>query len=128
MPTLDWQLRLVGNRYVRAPEVPAEPTTLEGTSAPELTIEQQLRAWTISQAWTWNSVTPHSTVTDIVAAATITWPDLSTGTYTLLTPNAALHQWDSFKVTHAKSGKTVTHSVKGRNGAGLVTGYTTTIS
>ena len=130
---LDWKLRNHNGRLVLAaadqvivdpeePEIPDVPTE------PVLTIEQQLRAWLNSEAWTWTSINNFSDTPEVTATATVQWPDGVAGVYTALTYDALLKQWNSRKITHVASGKTITQAMKGRDSNGMVTGYNVTIS
>lgn len=57
----------------------------------------------------------------VVTSATVTWPDLSTGLYTMTEKNETYNDADAWTLTHASSGKTVTQPTLVRDSEGDVT-------
>ena len=61
------------------------------------------------------------TYTDVVASASIFWPDGSAGTYTATTIDATWLEATAFTLTHTDSGLTLTGTGMVRNAAGQIT-------
>lgn len=79
----------------------------------------QLKAWTASEAYTVTSATRDSD--GVITTASIVWPDASTGTFTRTTKNATFLTIDAYTATHTDSGKTVTQAAVTRDASGNVT-------
>lgn len=124
-------IRGVTNLNIRTPAVTAFTATvgqvLTLTDAGEGRVEftsvgsesLNLRAWAASTAFTLTGATRD--VDDLVTTSTVSWPDGSGGTFTLLVKDSTHLAINSFSVTHTDSGKTITQPTVTRNTSGAVT-------
>lgn len=60
-----------------------------------------------------------------ITSATVVWPDGSSGTYTTASKNSVFNVPDSYTVTHANSGLTVSQPAVTRNSNGDITAQPT---
>lgn len=78
-----------------------------------------LKGWTVAKAYALTSATYDSS--GCITSATVRWPDGSSGTYTTTLKNAVFNIPDSYTITHANTGLTVTQSTVTRNANGDIT-------
>lgn len=88
---------------------------LEETASLEVT----LRAWALSSAFALTSATRDPD--GVITVASITWPDGSAGIMTRTAKSATFMAVDSYTITHANSGKTVTQQAVTRDATGNIT-------
>lgn len=84
------------------------------------TVLNQLKAWTVTSAFSIASAATYDSDNLLVSAA-VTWPDGSAGSYTRVVKNGSFPVTDSFRITHADSGLTFTQPTVTRDGSGRVT-------
>lgn len=80
-----------------------------------------LRAWTEGESYELINLVYDATYTNTLSAATVVWPDASTGDFTATTINATYEAIDAYTITHDASGLTVTQPAVTRNTDGAVT-------
>ena len=83
------------------------------------TQNDQLKAWTVSGAYTLTSATRDSD--GVITTATVSWPDGSGGTFTTVTKNLTFFTVDSYTATHSVSRKIATQPPVTRDASGNVT-------
>lgn len=83
--------------------------------------DETLKAWAESRAYETTATTYNGTYTEVIASATVKWPDGSAGTLTVDTINSTWRKIDAYHITHTASGKTVTQAAVTRNANGDVT-------
>ena len=84
-------------------------------------VDVSLRLWTAAQAYQVTQVITREPATGAVQNANVQWPDGSAGVYTASQYNALAGNYDSYTVTHAQSGKTVTQPAVTRDSVGDIT-------
>lgn len=82
---------------------------------------ETVKAWAESGAYQRTAITYDGTYSEVMASATVAWPDGSAGTLTVDTINSTWRKIDAYHVTHSDSGKTVTQSAVTRNANGDIT-------
>lgn len=95
------------------------PQGAPGASGVSASNNAVLIMWTASSAYAITSATRDSD--GVITTATVSWPDGSTGTFTLTTKNSTFLTIDAYTVTHTDSGKTVTQPAVTRDSSGNVT-------
>lgn len=80
-----------------------------------------LRAWTEGESYELINLVYDTTYTNTLSAATVAWPDGSTGDFAATTINATYEAIDAYTITHDASGLTVTQPAVTRNTDGAVT-------
>lgn len=102
------------------PTLPMAPRgSFEGSVDGLIDNPYDLIAWALAEAYSITSATRDSD--GVITTAAVVWPDSSSGTFTRTTKNATFLTIDSYTVTHADSGKTVTQSAVTRDSSGNVT-------
>lgn len=96
-------------RALTPDDLPFVPTT--GTD---------IREWTLSESYQMLTVTYDGTYPTVIAAATVLWPDASTGDFTTDTINTTWWAIDAYHITHDDSGLTATQSAVTRDSNGNV--------
>lgn len=99
------------------------PSATSSSSGGSLTTfeDQQLIAWAASGAWkAMSGITYDTTFTNVITAATVTWPDNSSGALSQ-TLDATFGTITAWSVTHVDRGKTVAQPAKTLDGSGRVT-------
>jgi hypothetical protein len=103
--------------------------TLDGWSTEGLTTPTsnpaRLLEWAMGEAYVLSSI--QKDPDEVVTSAIVTWPDLSSGVYTLTEKNETFDEADAWTLTHTTSGKTVTQPTLVRNSDGEVTDVPTPI-
>lgn len=94
---------------------------LSGAPGGATVSDQVLKAWTEAQTYERTAITYDVTYTEVMASATVKWPDGSAGALTVDTINSTWRKIDAYHVTHAASGKTVTQTAVTRNANGDIT-------
>lgn len=83
--------------------------------------DEQLKQWVYAEAWSFSSITYHSTYPYVIASGNVKWPDGSAGVFTATTTNTTWSAVDAFTITHADRGKTITQTAVTRNDYGAIT-------
>lgn len=83
--------------------------------------DEVLKGWAVAGAFKMTSKTPDTTYPNVVASATVVWPDGSAGTFTATSINGEWEAVDAYTITHTDSGLTVTQSAVTRDANGVAT-------
>lgn len=94
------------------------PVTVQTVSAVQ-DQDSTIIGWAASGAYAITAATRDSD--GVITTASVSWPDVSTGTFTRTTKNATFLTIDAYTVTHTDSGKTVTQPTVTRDSSGNVT-------
>ena len=78
-------------------------------------LDQLLLAWAEAEAYQMTAITYDGTYTDVIASATVIWPDGSAGAFTA-TINSTWLAIDAYTITHTWTGLTVTQTAVTRDG------------
>lgn len=84
-------------------------------------IDDALIAWVSGDDYEMTAITYDGIYTDVIASATIKWPDGGAGVFTTTNIDSAWHAINSYTITHTLSGKTVTQALVTRNANGDIT-------
>jgi hypothetical protein len=84
-------------------------------------IDESLAGWVAGNSYELTAITYNVTYPNVIATATVKWPDGSAGTFTTTTTNTTWQAIDAYTITHTLSGKTVTQPLITRNVNGDVT-------
>lgn len=86
-----------------------------------LGIDRRLAGWAAAGAYQLATITYDGTWTDVIASATVVWPDGSAGALTMTDRNTTAAAYDGYTITHTDSGLTVTQPAVTRDGNGQPT-------
>ncbi len=81
-----------------------------------LNLDQLLLFWAEAEAYQMLAISYDGTYTDVIASATVVWPDGSAGVFTATTINSTWLAIDAYTITHTLSGLTVTQTAVTRDG------------
>lgn len=111
----------IGADAVLSATISALTGIVEGITGSSSVTAQQLKDWTEAESYEVLAITYSTNYPDVVASATLKWPDGSAGTFTSTTINASFICVDAYTVSHTASSKTVTQAAVTRDSEGKVT-------
>lgn len=94
-------------------------TIIPGGGGSNVNQNQLIIGWAAARAFTLNTATYN--VNGVLTSATVTWPDGSTGSYLTNTIDSIFNVPNSWTITHANSGLTVSQPLITRNSNGNIT-------